>query len=53
MDNLEFCFEGILAELQTWFDKGTEAQKELLIESLRNCSDLIDEDMPVIEGETI
>jgi hypothetical protein len=46
---LSFAMEGILAELEYWFQKGTEEQRELLITSLRNCSDLIDEDMPSVD----
>lgn len=48
---LEFCFNGIIAELQTWFKTGTDEQKEMLIESLRDCSDIINDEMPIINCE--
>lgn len=45
------AFTGCLAELQTWFLLGTEAQREKLVIAIRDMSDLIDEEMPTIDTE--
>jgi hypothetical protein len=44
-------YESCLAEFETWFNRGTIEQKELIVQSLRNTSDLIDEELPEIDPE--
>lgn len=48
----DFAWQGILAELTTWYERANDSQKELLISSIRIMSDLIDEDMPTIETDS-
>lgn len=42
-------FDGCIAELTAWFELATEAQKEILITSIRDMSDVINDEMPIIE----
>lgn len=47
----DFDFEGCIAELLVWYNLGTTEQKDLLIRSIRNMSDVLDEEMPQKEDE--
>lgn len=49
MDNYRDDFNGIIAELSTWFDTGTLDQRERLIIAVRNCTDQIHDTMPAID----
>ena len=52
--NYDSEVQGCLAELRTWAIHATNAQRDLLIESIRDMSDIIESDMPTeaVEEDT-